>query len=69
MRTCSCTAPELAQFCLRAGVLDELEIHVIPVLLGVGRPLFADLTQHVELELTRVVDAPGVTHLRFRVAA
>jgi dihydrofolate reductase len=60
---------EVAQSCLRAGVLDELEIHLIPVLLGAGRPLFGDLAEHVELELTRVVDAPGVTHLRFRVKA
>ena len=58
---------DLAQSCLRAGVLDELEIHLIPVLLGAGRPLFGDLATHSELELTRIVDAPGVTHLRFRV--
>jgi dihydrofolate reductase/uncharacterized protein YndB with AHSA1/START domain len=58
---------DLAQSCLRAGVLDELEIHLIPVLLGTGRPLFGDLAEHIELELTRVVDAPGVTHMRFRV--
>ena len=58
----------LAQSCLRAGVLDELEIHLIPVLLGEGRRLFEQLgPEHVELELTRVVDAPGVTHLRYRV--
>jgi dihydrofolate reductase len=60
---------DLAQSCLRAGVLDELEIHLIPVLLGAGRPLFGDLPEHVELQLTRVLDAPGVTHLRYRVAA
>ena len=60
----------LAQSCLRAGVLDELEIHLVPVLLGEGRRLFEHLgTDHIELELTRVVDAPGVTHLRYRVAA
>jgi dihydrofolate reductase len=59
---------ELAQSCLRAGVLDELEIHLIAVLLGEGRRLFEQLgPEHVELELTRVVDAPGVTHLRYRV--
>jgi dihydrofolate reductase len=59
---------DLAQSCLRAGVLDELEIHLIPVLLGEGRRLFDHLgTEHTELELTRVVDAPGVTHLRYRV--
>ena len=58
---------DLAQSCLRAGVLDELEIHLIPVLLGAGRPLFGDLAASSDLELTRIVDAPGVTHLRFRV--
>jgi dihydrofolate reductase len=60
---------DVAHSCLRAGVLDELEIHLIPVLLGAGRPLFRQLPEHVELELTRVVDAPGVTHLRYRVTA
>jgi dihydrofolate reductase len=60
----------LAQSCLRAGVLDELEIHLVPVLLGEGRRLFDGLgPEHVELELTRVIDAPGVTHLRYRVMA
>ena len=59
----------LAQSCLRAGVLDELEIQLIPVLLGAGRPLFGELSEPAELELTRVVDAPGVTHLRYEVAA
>jgi len=59
---------DVAQSCLHAGVLDELEVHLIPVLLGAGRPLFGD-AQRTELELTRVVDAPGVTHLRFRVKA
>jgi dihydrofolate reductase len=58
---------DLAQSCLRAGVLDELEIDLIPVLLGAGRPLFGELAEHAELELTRVVDAPGVTHMRYRV--
>ncbi|HEX5620477.1 MAG TPA: dihydrofolate reductase family protein [Solirubrobacteraceae bacterium] len=60
---------DLAQSLLRAGVLDELEIQLIPVLLGAGRPLFGELAEPAELELTRVVDAPGVTHLRFRVRA
>jgi dihydrofolate reductase len=61
---------DLAQSCLRTGVLDELEIHLIPVLLGEGRRLFEHLgAEHVELELTRVIDAPGVTHLRYRVVS
>jgi dihydrofolate reductase len=56
-----------AQSCLEAGVLDDLEIHLIPVLLGAGRPLFGALGAPAELELTRVIDAPGVTHLHYRV--
>lgn len=55
----------LAQSLLREGLLDELEIHLIPVVLGNGRRLFG--TDHVEFELTRVLDAPGVTHLHYRV--
>jgi len=57
----------LAQALLRARVLDELEIHLIPILLGAGRRLFDG--ERIPLELTRVIDAPGVTHLRYRVAA
>jgi dihydrofolate reductase/uncharacterized protein YndB with AHSA1/START domain len=56
----------LAHSLLRDGLLDELEIHLIPVVLGDGRRLFGP--DRVELELTRVLDAPGVTHLRYRVA-
>lgn len=59
---------DLAQSCLRAGVLDELEIHLVPIVLGGGRPLFDHLGgAHTELELKRVIDAPGVTHLRYLV--
>ena len=57
----------LAQSLLREGLLDELEIHLIPVVLGEGRRLFGG--DRIELELTRVLDAPGVTHLRYRVAS
>jgi dihydrofolate reductase len=53
---------------LKAGLLDEIQIHLIPVLLGDGRRLFDQLdTKQFELETTRVVDAPDVTHLQFRV--
>jgi len=57
----------LAQSLLREGLLDELEIHLIPVVLGDGRRLFDG--DRIELELTRVLDAPDVTHLHYRVAA
>ena len=56
----------VAQLALAAGLLDELEIHVIPVLLGQGRRLFGD--QRMELERTRVLEGEqGVTHVRYRV--
>lgn len=56
-----------AQQCLRAGLLDELQIHVAPLLLGGGIRLFDGDAEQVELETTRVIESPGVTHLRFRV--
>jgi dihydrofolate reductase len=53
---------------LKAGLLDEMQIHVAPVLLGEGVRLFEDLgREHIELEITRVVDSPAVTHLRYSV--
>ncbi len=57
-----------AQECLRAGLLDEMELQLVPVLMGRGRRLFADLPpEHVELDLVRALDGPGVQHLRYRV--
>jgi dihydrofolate reductase len=59
-----------AQGALTAGVLDELQIHLVPVLLGQGRRLFENMPRdHIELELLRAVDGPGVQHLRYRVRA
>jgi dihydrofolate reductase len=58
-----------AQLALAAGVLDELEIHLIPVLFGHGRRLFEHLrAEHIELERTRILAGEdGVTHLHYRV--
>lgn len=57
-----------AQEALRAGVLDAIEIQLRPVLLGQGRLLFEGLSpDHVELDLVRAVEAPGVLHLRYEV--
>ncbi|HEY7433237.1 MAG TPA: dihydrofolate reductase family protein [Streptosporangiaceae bacterium] len=56
-----------AQRALEAGVLDELQIHQIPVLFGAGRRLFDVLPSRVELEIVRVIDTPEATHIRYRV--
>lgn len=53
---------------LAAGLLDELEIHLVPTLLGSGTRLFDNLAgSDVQLEPVRVVEGPGVTHLKYRV--
>ena len=58
----------IAQQCLKAGLLDEIQIDLAPVLLGGGVRLFDHLgNAPIELERIKVVEAPGVTHLRFRV--
>ena len=59
---------DVVQQYLRAGLLDELQIHVVPLLLGDGVSLFDHLGgEPVKLEATRVIESPSVTHLRFRV--
>jgi len=56
------------QQCLRAGVLDELQLHVVHILLGGGTSFFGGMDQgSVALERTQVIDEEGVTHLSFRV--
>ncbi len=61
-------AASIAQQCIRAELLDEIHLDLVPVLLGEGVRLFDRLgTGPIELERTEVVEAPGVTHLTFRV--
>jgi dihydrofolate reductase len=52
---------------LAAGLLDELELHVVPILLGGGARLFEGVGRDVTLEPIRVLEAPGVTHLKYRI--
>jgi dihydrofolate reductase len=58
----------LVQQCIRAGLLDEIHLDLVPVLLGGGIRLLDHLgTEPIELESTRVIEGAGVTHLTFRV--
>ena len=59
----------VARLALAAGVLDEMELHVVPVLFGQGRRLFDGLpAEQIELERTRILEGEdGVTHMHYRV--
>jgi len=52
---------------LKAGLVDEVVLHQVPILLGGGRPFFQALPEHVQLRLLEAVPAPGVTHLHYEV--
>jgi dihydrofolate reductase len=59
---------DVTRQCLRAGLLDELILHVVPVLLGAGNRFLGDGDPHrVDLEAVSVTESHGVTHLRYRV--
>ncbi len=67
-RTIAVGGADVAQQYLRAGLLDEIRVNLVPVLLGDGVRLFANLDdRQLDLECTRVVESDGVTHLRYRV--
>ena len=52
---------------LAAGLVDEIELHVVPILLCGGARLFDDVSPGLRLEQIRAVEAPGVAHLKYRV--
>jgi dihydrofolate reductase len=58
---------DLVKGVLEAGLLDELQVHQLPVLFGSGRRLFDTLPSRIELEIVRVIDTPQATHIRYRV--
>src|SRR5215218_195093 len=53
---------------LTAGLVDELELHIVPLVLGGGARLFEGIAPNLTLEQGRAVEAPGVTHLKYRLA-
>ena len=55
------------QQALPLGLVDDIRVHVVPVLLGAGTPLFAHLDAAIGLEPTQVLATPAATHLGFRV--
>ncbi len=59
----------IAQQYLAAGLVDEMQLHVVPILLGAGARLLDNMSGSAPaLELVRVVDTPNVTHLKYRVS-
>lgn len=53
---------------IKAGLLDEIQIHLVPILLGDGKRLFDHLgVEPIELERMRVIESPGVIHLKFHL--
>jgi dihydrofolate reductase len=58
---------DVIQQALRAGLVEQLQVHVAPILLGGGTRLFGEDGEPVKLEATRVLSSPRAAHLRFRV--
>ncbi|HWX87952.1 MAG TPA: dihydrofolate reductase family protein [Solirubrobacteraceae bacterium] len=59
----------VAQQYLAAGLIDELQLNVVPVFLGSGTRLFENSPLDAALEVTQVIEAPGVTHLKYRLVS
>jgi len=59
---------DVGRQCIDAGVIDEISVHVVPVLFGSGTPMFGQgVDGHVTLEFVGVSEGPHATHLRYRV--
>ena len=59
--------PSLVRQCLEAGLLDELQINLVPIVLGEGRPFFEGIAEIVKFDGPEVIEGTGVTHLRYVV--
>lgn len=67
-RSVAVASPDITRQCLDLGLLDAISVDLVPVLLGAGKPFFADLQgAPVTLSTPTVVQGHGVTHLRYRV--
>ena len=59
---------EIGQQYIKAGLVDELSIHLVPVIFGSGTPMFAKLGEtHIQLEPAQVIETPEAIHLRLRI--
>jgi dihydrofolate reductase len=59
---------DIGQQYIRAGLIDEISIHLVPVLFSSGTWMFEHLgIEHIQLETAGVIETPAATHLRFRV--
>ena len=58
-------ADVIQQF-IKSGILDEIQVHVVPIFLGGGTPLFHNL-ENITLTKMRVIDSPEVTHMKFSI--
>ena len=67
-RTVSLLGGRISRQCLQLGVVDEIQLHVVPILLGAGISLFDGLNQRVNLELAENAAFGNGVHLRYRVA-
>lgn len=66
-KSISVGSADVAQQFLNAGMLDEIHLNLVPVLLGRGVKLFDNLDRKIDLDMSRVVESDGVTHLRYSV--
>jgi dihydrofolate reductase len=60
--------PDVGRQYLALGLVDEIGVHIVPVLFGRRTPMFADsIDRHLSLDHTEIITAPSATHLRYRV--
>lgn len=59
--------PTITRHCLSLGLIDELQLGIVPVLLGAGLRLFDQLDRQIELERVRMSEEASITYLHFRV--